>query len=244
MHDILTFTLAAPLGSMGSLAVGEQRGTWDRPARSAVLGLIAGCLGLLRTEEDEHAALSAGLGVAIRRLGGASALLTDYHTVQSSATRRGRAPATRREELAGERETILTRRDYRTDLCFTLAVWRRTDLRWSLAELAEALNRPIFIPNFGRKSCPLALPMAPRIIAAETIEAALRQRDAQSKPPEQAALFPGTGTLWADVPGPDCPPLGVPEAAAMTDQRRDAPGSRVRRQFYLRTECVAVWAAP
>ena len=39
MPTYLTFALVAPLGAMGELAVGERRGSWDRPGRSAVLGL-------------------------------------------------------------------------------------------------------------------------------------------------------------------------------------------------------------
>ena len=45
MPDFLTFALAAPLAAMGEIAVGERRGSWDRPGRSAVLGLIAAVLG-------------------------------------------------------------------------------------------------------------------------------------------------------------------------------------------------------
>ena len=37
MPEFLTFVLAAPLAAMGEIAVGERRGTWDRPGRSAVL---------------------------------------------------------------------------------------------------------------------------------------------------------------------------------------------------------------
>src|SRR5437764_7750010 len=81
MPDFLTFALAAPLAAMGEIAVGERRGSWDRPARSAILGLIAACLGLAREDEAAHAALETGYGLTLRRqrLG---PLLADYHTAQ------------------------------------------------------------------------------------------------------------------------------------------------------------------
>jgi CRISPR system Cascade subunit CasD len=114
--EFLTFVLAAPLAAMGEIAVGERRGTWDRPGRSAVLGLIAACLGLAREDETAHDALETGYGLALR-VQHVGPLLPDYHTAQVPPARRGRRFATRAEELsAKDLETILSRRDYRTDV--------------------------------------------------------------------------------------------------------------------------------
>lgn len=242
MVAILTFVLVAPLGAMGALAVGEQRGGWDRPGRSAVLGLIGACLGLERTEEAQHAMLSAGLGFAIRREGATTTLLRDYHTVQTAAARRKRAFATRREELAApERETILTRRDYRADIGFTAAIWQRAaPCIWTLDDLACALTKPRFTPYVGRKSCPLGLPMAPRMIEAATICEAFERRDAEAADPERDALRrAGDGMVWSDDPGVGEPALGLPTAHRET--RRDEPVSRARWQFGLRDEVAAHW---
>jgi CRISPR system Cascade subunit CasD len=245
MPAILTFVLAAPLGAMGALAVGERRGGWDRPGRSAILGLIAGCLGLDRAAEDEHAALSAGLGLAIRREGSATALLSDYHTAQVPATRRNRVFATRREELAipkHEQETVLTRRDYRADIAFTAALWRRVaaPMPWSLEDVAAAMTAPRFVPYLGRKSCPLGLPMAPRVTEAETVSAAFTGRDAEAGEWERQLVPRGAGgTVWADAAGPGEPALGLDTAYRET--RRDEPISRARWQFGLREEVAARW---
>ena len=244
MPEILTFALVAPLGAMGSLAVGERRGTWDRPARSAVLGLVAGCLGIERSEEGAHAELSAGLGVAIRRLGRATAVMSDYHTAQTRPSKRNRVFATRREELANklELETVLSRRDYRADPAFTIAVWRReAPQRWSLEEVADALRRPIFVPYLGRKSCPLGLPMAPLVLEADTLRAAFAQRDAVARSHERKAMGGDDGTIWADEPSPTCPTLGVDPTLTQIEWRRDELESRGRWQFGLRAEVVAPW---
>jgi CRISPR system Cascade subunit CasD len=239
MPSVLTFVLVAPLGAMGSLAVGERRSGWDRPGRSAVLGLVAGCLGLDRAAEADHAALSAGFGLAIRREGGVTPLLSDYHTAQTPKTQGRRVFATRREEVAAADNTILTRRDYRLDLAFTLALWQRgAAARWTLDDLAEALTRPQFTPYLGRKSCPLGLPMAPLIVTAETVRAAFVARDAVACPIERTALArPGGGTLWSD----QTDALGLAESRRET--RRDEPLSRARWQFGLREEIVADWPA-
>ncbi len=248
MAAILTFVLVAPFGAMGSVAVGERRAGWDRPGRSAVLGLIAGCLGLERTEEESHAALSSGLGLAIRREGPATPLLSDYHTAQTAPARKKRAFSSRSEELsADERETMLTRRDYRADIAFTVALWRRPSSQppwpWTLESLAEAMTAPRFVPYLGRKCCPLGLPMQPRINQAETIREAFAQRDASASALEHAALRPlrraGGGMVWADRAGPDEPELGLQEA--YNELRRDQLLNRVRWQFSLREEVAAHW---
>ena len=96
MAEILTFVLVAPLGAMGGVAVGENRTGCDRPGRSVVLGLVAGCLGLTRSEEAAQTELAEGLGLGLRREGVAGPLLTDYHTAQTQASRKGRRFATRR----------------------------------------------------------------------------------------------------------------------------------------------------
>lgn len=240
MPDFLTFVLVAPFGAMGSLAVGERRAGWDRPGRSAVLGLIAGCIGLDRAAEADHAALSAGFGLAIRREGAATALLSDFHTAQTAPTRKNRAFATRREELAvADRQTVLSRRDYRMDAAFTLALWPRDASPWTLADLAEALRQPRFTPYLGRKSCPLGLPMAPLIVAAETVYAAFLARDLAAQTIERATLAQsGDGTIWSDL-GPGEPELGLP--VSHREARRDEPVSRARWQFGLREEIVAAW---
>ena len=65
MPAYLTFALVAPLASFGGIAVGERRGGWDRPARSAVLGLLGACLGVEREDDAAQAALAADYGLAL-----------------------------------------------------------------------------------------------------------------------------------------------------------------------------------
>ena len=60
----LLFTLYAPMGSFGEIAVGERRMSWARPGRSAVLGLVAAAQGIERTDEAAHQ--RAGGGSSLR----------------------------------------------------------------------------------------------------------------------------------------------------------------------------------
>jgi CRISPR system Cascade subunit CasD len=99
MPRYLTFALVAPLAAFGSIAVGERRSGWDRPARSAVLGLVGACLGLDRADDAAQAALAEGYGLALLCYA-PGRLLADYHTTQVPSAQRGKRFATRAEELA------------------------------------------------------------------------------------------------------------------------------------------------
>lgn len=225
------------MASFGDVAVGERRSGWDRPARSAVLGLIGGCLGLERADTPAQAALAEGYGLALLcRAPGR--LLADYHTAQVPPTRRGRRFATRAEELAApDLGTVLTRRDYRLGAWHLAGLTAREGARWSLAELAAAMGRPVFTPYLGRKSCPLGLPLAPVILEAADVVAALERRHmdgpearfAKRLALEEAAL---RFAMDADLVAEDHP------RRRRTEWRRDAPISRQRWQFGLRAEAV------
>jgi len=162
MVEYLVFLLYAPLGAMGSIAVGERRAGFDRPGKSAILGLVAAALGLDRSDEDAHVALAGGYGLGLGEIA-TGRLLSDYHTTQAPPQRKGRRFATRREELAvDDLGTILSIREYRTEPAYLVVLWARDAPRWHLGQFAEALRRPRFHLYFGRKACPLG---APRRIA-------------------------------------------------------------------------------
>ncbi|MGE0260426.1 MAG: type I-E CRISPR-associated protein Cas5/CasD [Alphaproteobacteria bacterium] len=237
MTAFLTFAIAAPIAAMGELAVGERRTTWDRPGRSAVLGLVAACLGLERDDETAHADLEAGFGLALRiaRMG---PLLTDYHTAQVPPTRRGRRFATRAEELAADDlETILSRRDYRMDALVLVALWRHDNARWQLADIERAMQAPRFTPYFGRKSCPLMLPLAPLPTEAADPIAALAYR-AECGPEPERHLAPSGAAVLITMTAADVRQFGLSDRVRRVEFRRDAIASRRRWQFDLRDEAI------
>jgi len=246
MPRYLTFALVAPMASSGAIAVGERRSGWDRPGRSAVLGLIGACLGLHRDDDAAQDALAEGYSAALL-CHSPGRLLADYHTAQVPTARRGRRFATRAEELAEpELNTILSRRDYRTGAWHLGVVWPRRDAaRWTLEELAAAMGEPRFVPYLGRKSCPLGLPLGPRIEEAADAPAALRARHRCG--PEASLNGPDGRLLRSVLADPAVAAVIVldaddPAAAGShhrrTEFRRDQPRSRRRWQFDLREEAV------
>jgi CRISPR system Cascade subunit CasD len=179
MHDYLVFQLYGPIAAWGDIAVGETRPSTMTPSKSAVVGLVAAALGLRRPDtaqteaqrsewELDHLALADGYGMAIK-VDAVGVPLTDYHTVQvpSSGTGRNRQFfATRRDELnrgpKSDLNTILSRREYRQDVYYAIALWARSQAPHTLRELRQALLEPRFVLYLGRKSCPLGLPLQPR----------------------------------------------------------------------------------
>ena len=172
MTEFIVFTLAAPMGAFGDLAGHEWRSSGVWPARSAILGLVGAALGVRRDDTSAQEAL-AGWRVAVSVLSRGVAF-RDFHTVQAVSTARIKRPVTRREALGALGSTdnpLITRRDYRTDCAFGVALWGGT----LVAEIREALVRPRFTPYLGRKGCPLSAPMAPRVVEAEGPREALMQ---------------------------------------------------------------------
>jgi CRISPR system Cascade subunit CasD len=235
VKSFLLFSIYAPLSSWGDIAVGEARGSWDRPSRSAVLGLLAAALGITREDQDAHDALDEQYGMAVR-LDAAGTPMTDYHTAQTvgAVAVRTAKPATRAALLAaGEHETILSRRAYRQDALATAALWERGVSRWTLAELASALRAPTFVLYAGRKANALGLPLGPQLAEADTLAAALRARPplpAELDDRATRALRPRHG--WgSEVAHDPCQGFESGLDARRVVTRRDARAHRVRWQF-------------
>lgn len=171
MREHLVFLLSAPMGSFGSYAGHERRGSDLVPMRSAVLGLVGAALGIDREDTEGQAALRA-YAVAVQSFQ-ASEPLRDYHTVQTVPTARARRPATRRhalDRIGRDANTVITIRDYRCDVLIGVTLWG--DGRWTLGDLAGHLRRPQFPLYLGRKSCPLASPLNAGVVtAADPVQA-------------------------------------------------------------------------
>ena len=232
----LLFTLYAPMGSFGEIAVGERRMSWARPGRSAILGLVAAAQGVERTDETAHQRLEAGLYYAVRTDAPGRPLL-DYHTAQTPKARKGRTFATRREELkSDDLNTVLSAREWRADACFTVALWPRPGETADLDTIAGDLRHPRFVLYVGRKSAPLGLPLNPAIIEADTFMAAFAARQPN---PEEQRLLQRVRIVGA-ARGAIAFDHDVPEAPADTrvERRRDTVASRTRWQFADRLERI------
>lgn len=211
MRDYLLFQLWGPLQAWGGIAVGEVRNTERFPGKAAVLGLVAGALGIRRHEEDLLARMHVAYGYAARADGQATNL-RDYHTVQ--APQPGKTPyLTRRSQVldAKKLNTVLSSRDYLQDAAFTVCLWVRDAPPRSLEDLREALRRPRFVPFLGRKCCSPGLPFHPVIVQCQDLAEAL------------AAYEPAREFLDRIVPAPGGNVEVVWEGESSLDHRWSLP---------------------
>jgi CRISPR system Cascade subunit CasD len=197
---------------------------------------VAAALGLRRYDEPAHAVLADNLRFAIR-IESPGHLLVDYHTSQTAPTPQARPFATRREVLAAtEVHTILSRREYRTDFIATVVI-AAVGASVSLDEIAEALQRPRFTLYLGRKSCPLALPLCPRLVEAADVIGALAAGDA-AEPDAAVQLRRETQLKSAPVYLAVDEDIAPKTGKRRIERRRDRVLHRGRRQFAPRTEAI------
>jgi len=229
MRDYLIFRLYGPLASWGDIAVGEYRPSFAHPSKSAIIGLLAAALGIRRDEDERQKELTVACSFAVR-VDEMGTLLRDYHTVQVPSEKKGVTRYTRYSELANEDlNTILSTRDYRCDAAYTVAVTVREGAIYTAQKLADALTKPTFTLYLGRKSCPLAFPLQPKVISAATLKEALASVTFNNN--ELPGVLTNSPYLiyWEDDKE-----SGFNQEHVIT--RRDAPLSRIRWQFSERRE--------
>jgi len=239
MNQYMIFQVYGPMASWGETAVGEYRPSSPRPTRSAVFGLLAAALGIDRNRDVEILALERGYWFAVH-VEQPGTLLRDYHTIQTCTTpgRTAARFASRSAELDRPRHklnTMISLRDYRADSLALVCLWPRAPQpAVSLEQLQQALRTPVFTLYLGRKSCPPGLPLAPTLIEAEDLVAALKRfRSAQSNI-VPGSLYRAEPELYWDADAP------VEQEAAHQVTRRDRVLSRMRWQFSSRVENYAV----
>lgn len=177
MPRFLLITLAAPLASFGELAGHEIRDGWERPGKSALLGLLGAALGIRRDDDEKQKALADTVITGVR-VDNPGAPLQDFHTAQYVPSARIRNPHTRAQALSAldpkKDNPEITRRSYRQGVLHTAAFARKEACPWTLEDMCSAFSSPRFTLYLGRKSCPLSLPLAPRIVEAEDMFDALQ----------------------------------------------------------------------
>jgi CRISPR system Cascade subunit CasD len=249
--ETLIFQLHAPLSSWGDVAVGEYRPSAEYPSQSAIQGLLGAALGIARDDDVAQTALRIGYRLAVGVLS-QGRLLRDYHTAQvpSRSDLKKRPHATRRDELAVPKpdlNTILSSRDYRQDAAALAAVQTVANAPYSLTQLAEALKKPKFVLYLGRKSCPVAVPLHPRVLSVETINTAFTVYQQQLADLWQQQLPKHTEPnnlsvqkiAWGDDFGTDdLSVVGVQRDLSIT--RKDQVITRQGWQFTDRNEHIAL----
>lgn len=179
MTRVVLFQLYAPLASWGGEAVGDHRPSHGAPTRSAVLGLVAAALGLDHNDESGHRELQAAYRLAVETWKGGDPL-EDYHTIQNprmtevrAAAKKGEPVTTRSKALgvaAGNVQTVVSLRGYRQDSFHRVVLWPTGDeVEPSPERVVQALLAPRWALHLGRRSCPPALPLDPRVVEGEDL---------------------------------------------------------------------------
>lgn len=252
--NYLLFQCYAPLVSWGDIAVGAERQSTRQPSKSAIVGLVAAGLGIRRTEEAKLDSLTRSIGFAVQMFSGGT-VLKDFHTVEFPKPERKSVYHTRRDELnvpKNRLNTILSRREYRCDALSVIALWLKDDC-FEINQICQALLYPVFQLYFGRKSCPPALHLNPKIIPESTIIGAFNKYKvtmplpvAEKKPDwlkkafdtyqTQALMHDNTISYFWEK----CDHAGLEHLHSTP--RYDVPHSRIRWQFITRDEYMTVVA--
>ena len=236
MAEFLVFQLYGPLAAWGDIAVGEHRPSQGQPSKSAITGLMAAALGVVREDDAAHLELARhyALGACIRAEG---EWLRDYHTIQVPGGREDYA--TRRQALRRDPlrlNTVISRRDYRTDAFYQIAVWPAGRAApYTFEDLYYALRRPRFSLCLGRKSCPAGLPLYPRMMAGVTLKQAFDEYPLEKAGPWLSQLDArGLVRYVWEQGGLEPDEIGM--ESSMQYPRRDRVLSRRRWQFTDRME--------
>lgn len=202
MQDYLILKLDGVLQAWGRESFEGLRPSELFPGRSALLGLIGACLGIDRLDQSSQQALALSIGFAVR-VDQQGQKMTDYHTVKDA-----------RVDYHGLKthDTIQTWREYWQDAKYTLAIWNTENATILLPQVKAAIQKPIYTPVLGRRSCALSRPLFEcEVIAANHLEAL-------------ALVEPFGGTVYADVSSTNSIPL----------KKRDVPIIHQPRQFASR----------
>jgi CRISPR system Cascade subunit CasD len=138
----LLLRLAGPLQSWGLSGQFQVRDTHTQPTKSGAVGMVAACLGRPRGA-DISDLVALRMGVRVDQPG---TLMMDYHTV--SRTDGSTLPTASGKKKPDK--TAVTDRWYLADAVFLVAL---TGDRGLIERIADAVDRPVYAPVLGRRSC-------------------------------------------------------------------------------------------
>lgn len=167
MRDYLILKLQGVMQAWGEHTFEGLRPSTNFPTRSALVGLLAACLGIDRNNRKQQQALANSFLYAVRQDETEHKLvkMMDYHTVKDA-----------REDYVGlkSHETIITQREYLLDAVFTVAIWNTDGAEYSLDQLKVAICQPRYTPFLGRRSCPITRPLYEDLVKAINSDEALK----------------------------------------------------------------------
>jgi len=190
MEDFLIIKLQGAMQAWGGHTYEDYRPSLIFPTRSAIVGLLGACLGIEREDIKALKTLDKSFQLTVRvdkrkiarRKNTEDKFvsmqkITDFHTVQHARKVDGK-PRT---------EAIVSRREYLCDAEFTLALAFIKETDYGLERVKQAIQKPVYTPFLGRRSCPMQRPLFEAVVNAENAQAALSQ------------IEPCQGTLYSEL---------------------------------------------
>jgi len=191
MQDYLIIKLQGAMQAWGGHTYEDYRLSLIFPTRSGIVGLLGACLGIEREDIKALKALNESFQLTIRankrkivqrenskqKPPVSMQKITDFHTVQHA----------RKVDGKPRPEAIVSRREYLCDAEFTVALVFVEKALYSLDRVKQAIQKPVYTPFLGRRSCPIQRPLYEAVVNAESAQAAL------------SLIEPCQGTLYSEI---------------------------------------------
>jgi CRISPR system Cascade subunit CasD len=198
MQDYLIIKLQGAMQAWGGHTYEDYRPSLIFPTRSAIVGLLGACLGLEREDIQALKMLNQSFQLTVRankrkieqrqrsQIGFlkrsedkfvSMQKITDFHTVQHA----------RKVDGKPRPEAIVSRREYLCDAEFTLALAFVKDADYGLERVKQAIQKPVYTPFLGRRSCPIQSRLYEAVVNAENVQAAF------------SLIEPYQGTLYSET---------------------------------------------
>ena len=205
MRHFIALKLNGVMQAWGGHTYEDYRHTELVPTRSALLGLLAACVGIDRNDAEGLQALSAAVRMAVRadKTKYKPQRITDFHTVMEA----------RKVDGKPNKFPVVSRREYLCDAQYTVLLEVSDDAKWNLEQIRHALEKPVYTPFLGRRSCPISRPLFEAEIEAVDFESAF------------ALIEPGAGVIYSEE---------HPSGESTQYRLRDVPLYGRRRQFASR----------
>jgi len=155
MNPYLAIKLHGVMQAWGGHTYEDLRHSELIPTRSAVLGMLAACLGIERSDVTGLESLSASVRMAVR-LDRQPQRMMDFHTVLDA----------RKVDGKPNPNPVVSRREYLCDAEYTVLIQVSDDAVCSLESIEQAIKKPVYTPFLGRRSCPLSRPLFEVIVSA------------------------------------------------------------------------------
>ncbi len=175
MNSYLAIKLHGVMQAWGGHTYEDLRHSELIPTRSAILGILAACLGIDRHDATGMEALSGSIRMAVR-MDSQPERMMDFHTVMDA----------RKVDGKPNPNPVVSRREYLCDAKYSVLLNIAEDAVFSPDTIKKALKKPVYTPFLGRRSCPVSRPLFDTMISAVDFKQAF------------ALLEPAGGVIYSE----------------------------------------------